>query len=398
MMYLMLSLILILPTQTAAFTATVTGERGITDMRGIQDITEVHVEAESQTSIVSNFGELFEMTCEDNNGTYLCEHLFPLNGLDPGTHTLSFTQTNGAPPSLQHVFYVDGAAPQIVNQDFTLTSQGLLIDYSLKDTLIGGDSSICSGITSIAITTESQTIFEQTINDSPCELTDSILIPLTGLSGEFTFFLTITDALSQSTTISLGSFKVDYVSPTFQEIGVWMGNKSITQIASHPVVAPYVTVTVQVKEDNLSMMIADLSEFTADPLLSNSYENLLGSCLPVPGFSTCYFFGIHLAPINPTVTIPVRAIDGQGNVGTDNLSVTFDVVEERGEVVYFDPLEKHCDSETSDCYVKKGVNKFRIGIIEGGASIIPSFITLRTSMVSHVSTVKPISCENNESS
>lgn len=390
LLYLVLSISIIFPAQTAAFSATITGQNGIPGIRAGIDETNVEVEAEGQVSIFTNYGESFPMSCSGENQTYICTHTFPVNTLPAGEHTLTLTQDQGNPTTIYPTFLVDATPPEIISYTLTPTIGGLDLNIVAEDD--GLTPETCAGISSLSISTQSETIYNKDFPERPCELAETIFVPLSGISGDIIFFLSLTDSIGQSTTISTDSLKIDYKDPEFISMGVYLGNETVTKIAATPVIVPYVTVRVRLQEDNLTKLKGDLSQFNANPSLSYQYKDLEGDCTSAAGIVICDFSGIQLNPSSSTVEVPLEATDGSGNIKQTNMSITFTVVQDKGEIVYFNPLEEHCDG--TDCYVKEGVNKFKISVQPGAGEIVSQFITMAVSEVSNIQTIRPSVCNS----
>ncbi len=378
MIYLVLSLLIIIPLQVSAFSVQVSGSQGVEGVRLATDVTLVNATAESPISIMRG-QESYEMSCAQQGNIQYCTHIFEEGTLNSGEHTLTFSQEDGIPETFEKTFLVDNKAPTFRNVNATPGNGVLLVKYDVMDTAVGSNPISCAGLQTIEIATESESLFTKTIFGRPCELQDQFPVSVDGLSGTMNFILTATDALGQFKTYQTQEYTIDFKKPEIQDdFTVVFGDLIVTQISAHPEVAPVVNVIVTIDETNLSHVRLDLRDFTQNPLLKDSYKNLTASCISQGLKKKCTVQNIQLNPGKGQLNIPVYAEDGYGNIATKTIQHTFQLTEKQGEVVYFNPVEKHCDDEGL-CYAKKGMVEYKISIIGADAGLTPQQITLATS-------------------
>lgn len=398
LVYLVLSIMIILPVQVAAFNATVSGSTGAKDSRSELDVTNVKVYAESPVSIQATDGQSYSMTCT-NVGNYECSYSFPENTLSPGAHQLILHQENGTPSTLNKVFYVDNLAPEIISSSVSVVSinsnttaligNKLNVSMKLIDPPLTSSAESCAGIKSISLTTETQSLLEKTIEPT-CDYDLSEILSINNVEGNITIFATITDAVGQTTTEEIQTLDVDFKAPSIaDDFTLLLGEEEITSMADQPQMVPFVTVRFFITENNLTSVIVDASSMTADPAVFPTYKNLQASCELQGGQNLCYVDNIQLNPNSGVITLGVTATDEDLNIAMKNITKTYEIVNKKGEITYFNPLQEHCDDQI--CYIKKGANKFQITILHD-LGIIPSLITLATGDLSPVPKIKAMSC------
>ena len=398
LVYLMLSLIVIMPMEVSAFNATVTGSADAKNARSELDITKISVLAESQVSIQATDGQNYDMDCT-NVGSYKCSYTFQENTLSPGAHTLIFHQENGTPSTMNHVFFVDNVAPNIISFSAEvielpknlsqLIGNKLNISLHANDPQLTNDENSCAGIKTISLTTETQTLLEKTVSPE-CDFELDELVNVENVEGNITLILSVTDAVGNLVTEQVAQLNVDFKAPSISDdFTLWLGDQEVTTIADQPQLFPYVDVQFSISEKDLSEVIVDASSLTANPAVYPSYTELEPDCELQGSQNICTLSNLELNPSSGNIMLSVRATDNNSNVAIKNITKTLEVVDVKGEITYFNPLEKHCDADI--CYMKKGSNIFKLNILHE-QSVVPSLITLMTGEINPLPKMKVSTC------
>ena len=391
--YLVLSLIVIIPMQVSGFSVQISGEDGVTGYRNVEDKTIINATAESPVSI-NKAGTDYPMTCSNKNGIYFCNHEFEKATLQAGEYVLSFSQVSGTPQSVSWSFTVDEDAPLI--NSFTVEPKGngkLGLSYDVSDSAFFYDSSKCSGIKSIVLSSDEETIFQQQFPEHICTKEENnYSIDVSGITGDVQFYLTVTDKLGHMTTSNSNVLSVDFAEPVINnDLVIKAGNRTLEYVSQQPQIAPLVTLQFTVTEENLLSVVADLSEVSRNPEHLEDYSSKVLNCQNIGLKSICKAENIEFNPGKGTINIPVIATDKTGNVVEKTLTKQLTLINKAGEITYFGPTPEHCDGV--NCYVKNnGLTKVMIQIQSADAGIDKSLITLATGEFSGVPFLHPSRC------
>jgi len=81
MLYLVLSLLIIIPLNVSGFAVKITGEQGVDGFRNRDDVTVIDVVAESPVRILRG-GNSYPMDCSSEDGVFTCHHEFDKSIID----------------------------------------------------------------------------------------------------------------------------------------------------------------------------------------------------------------------------------------------------------------------------------------------------------------------------
>lgn len=396
--FLVLIIFLILITisiASAQTTVVITGENGVAGIRGTDDITQVTVKSDGPVSIIQGDKET-EMSCTEKSAeNFECEYTFSKAILQAKEHTLSFKQTLPAIKKYNQKFIVDGEAPIIAQFEIKETPNKLDLTLIASDDAYPS-ATTCAGIKKIDITTESDVVYTEIIEEAgKCEYEKIELIDPPRIFGETTFTLTVEDQLGQTTTTTFGPLDLDFKGPEIKnEITITSGNKTLTKIAARATIVPKAEVHVYIEDDDLLLVTGDVSSLSNDPRLKAIDSARTAECSKTEDNYDCVFEHVNINPETVEVSIPIYAEDEKGHITTKNATITFEVQTQESEITFFGRLNKHCFEEF--CYYKEGLNELHLNIKTEDVEIVPELITISGSDLSTLDVFSPEVCNETD--
>ncbi|MBN1175250.1 hypothetical protein JXA48_01260 [Candidatus Woesearchaeota archaeon] len=376
----------------AVTTVDITGTNGIKGIRGLEDITKVHVVSDAAVSIVRGDQD-YPMSCVENDeGLFVCDHTFEKTTTEAGEYVLTFKQ--GLTQIFTWPFIVDGRAPVITKLLVEPVGDKLNLTITAYDEAFMGSEN-CAGIQSIEVTTEEDVFYKETIGEKGlCVYEKSVLIKPPKVSGDFIFTAIVQDNLGQFGQLNFGPINVDFQGPEIQdEVIVLSGETKLETISSQPSMVPSADIYVKVKDDNLTLVTGDLSSLSRDPELKSQDSSRTARCTKQGLMYECVFEGVQINPGATEVPIKVTATDFKGHVSTKNISAHFAIQTKLSEVTYFGrDAKENCFEGT--CYYKGGANKLFMHITSQDVEIKPYLITVSASGLSTLGYIKMASCND----
>lgn len=393
MVYLVLSLVFFIANSSAYVDGVVTGEKNVPNMRASYDITRLSLETNNDVYFrLENL--TINMTCTEGFGVFNCNHTFSSDFKEGGEYSIVVYENDSYQGEIDHniSFMVDGNPPTINSFNLETSQGGLIVSYSLTDTAYTGTNT-CSGIRKISISVDGLILYTNNVVENTCFKSDQFFAPLQNISGEVNFYMVVEDGVGNIRESEPILLDVDFFPPFIENnLQVLNGNRTVDVIGARNQVAPIVRLEFNVQEMDISNVVVDASEFSADPIRSNQYKSMTAYCnLISDSTQKCVVSGITLNPSNEIVNLYVNATDSNGNIARKTLQKTFTVVDENPVSIYLGPSEEHCFEDL--CYVGNTVNKIALRLDNVEADMYNSRLFLDSSFFNpNIARVPAINC------
>ncbi len=340
----------------AALSAVVYGQDQVQDFRRANDTTTVFVYADSDlVSLLGNSGAL-NMTCQPaTGGGYTCSYTFPQEYQAPRVYSLQVAQQDGTPAQITKQYTVDGVPPTFNRITYRQAGEYLIADYSVTDTSYPGDTNGCSGLGTLSLVVDDNTVATKTLNQSGCSDTGSLQADLPGRSGQVKAYLLASDRLGNTGNSTLQTLTVDTVPPSLPSTFQLLHNGvDVQRISTNSQGDIRVTLNLSIQEDALASAVADASALTTDPSLQQAYKALKLDCVQDGGLYDCTADNLKLDPANETVTINLAATDAKGNRATGVATKVLTIENTNPTITYLGRADPRCDGT---CYARSGANQ-----------------------------------------
>lgn len=375
---------------SAASTIEITGESGLTGIRAMDDITKVHGTSDAMLSIVREDRD-YVMDCQETpEGGRVCDHTFAKSTLEAGEYSLKFKPIEPEGPEFLGKFIVDGMPPSISGLELKQEDDLLRIKFTLTDRS-SQDIDDCSGVKSISITTESNSIFTDVITEpNKCSYTRDFTITPPRISGDINFSIVIDDYVGGRTTTSYQALDLDFKSPEIlDDVSIMNGDTLLGIIAVNPVQVPIADVHFKIKDDDLETVFADVTALSRRDSLKALDSKRTANCVLEDAWWSCVVEKVEINPGSDRASINITATDTKGHESQKSLLLIFEVQTDASEIIYFGKSEDYCLDGV--CYFKKGLNKVHLHITSQ-KELDPMLITISGSETSPAGPLNPELC------
>jgi len=286
---------------------------------------------EDITSEQISFNDINFNDCKAYEDYFKCVLGINRNVLEPKKHSFTIKLKDDSEDIVDtyvSTFIVDGKAPTIESFSINpkITKKGeITAKYSVKD--YAYDSRAGSGLSKILICKNSITnvIKKITINDY--SYTDSRELKfetsdfISG-TGSTNVCIAAYDKLDQLSEVRCEKLSVDETDPKIKEDSFKITDSSGNEINSLSGKQMNVILSIEVEDDSLDKVTADLSGLNNDIL---GYKNKEANCVKQNGVSLCTWSGITIKIDTPgKIDIKINATDTVGNSAEESVSISVD--------------------------------------------------------------------------
>jgi len=418
--YLIISLIFITARAFAVLNYDISGEDGVQGFARPgsddgSDIISINTTSDGNVSFLLSDSQELPLDCVINSenastGKFSCRYTFSDSQIDTtnlgSNNKIEFTlkQNDGSPTLKKGQIYIDGAAPRSNNPEFVIAERngtGILFKYSFTDYYSDTqadaagpvDPSDCvasgaSGIGYIELNLQGKTIMQQTISTQNCTVSGEYYASMTGMyNDKITYYMNVEDRLgnrAESGLVELNGtdadFKAPVISNTFKIQSSGSSGEEINGFSTQANIESDVIITVDDANLDVNNVYADLSSLNSNTAVNIPYKNIQGTCAKNSNDTTdteytCTFSNIQVRPEFANLNISITAGDIVGNVATKSLVKSVRLIDDAGTISYIGPLQEHCTSDLTQCYLKPGAQLLRV-ILDSSSSFNNTLINL----------------------
>lgn len=335
------------------------GSNGLKDFRKVNDTIAFNITSTSNITLINNV----QPTCIKESMHYYCV-ITDFQNQAVASYVINNQEGNSITASVNVDNSIGSISYSLVNNNFNNNNfsniQGVVLNYNIVDTGFNGNN-VCSGIKSITIWWKNSNVgtinFDNinNPNNNLCAVLGTINLSISE-SGSGEFYIEVMDNVDNKKTYS-ENITIDITEPEISGLEILNNNIPLNTIALNTDFE--VDILFDVKEENLTGIIADISDITTNPALKPVYKNIavpLSSC-KINNTNegkkySCIIPLKNLRMAKNTVYVEITANDGSGNYKKERLEKTFNI----DNIIPAVTAETdYCDEK--DCYVKNGMNK-----------------------------------------
>lgn len=355
--FIALFIMLSLPVSATLIVRSIIGSDEISGFRKVQDSIAINISSTTAGITINNVAA----SCQNQDYNYVCT----LNDVQNVT-TATYALKNSGGDTATATIKVDNSIGDIIIS-LASNSGNATLNYDITDTAFDGSAG-CSGLSSIDVWWKGSETDNIEFNATPanCNYKGSRTLAITE-SGTGELYIKAEDKLGNSKESSKQNITIDVDAPEISGLRILeKGTENeLTRIAQNTNFP--VDIEFLIEDDNLSVITADVHSIHDNNAINSQYRNIavpLSSCIinTTPGSASgsskyyCRIYDKLLRISGSSIWINVTATDASGNKASERLEKTFEIDNERPDVVM---TTSYCDSK-SRCYIKDGINQIHI--------------------------------------
>lgn len=346
-LYIIYVLLLISSVSASLYVSHVEGSTRIKDFRKVTDTVSFNISSTSDITSINGATPV----CQKESMKYYCAVTDTKNQAAV-TYTIINQEGNTATANI-NVDNSIGAITYSVSQN----NGNVTLTYSITDTGYNSNPP-CTGIERVDVWWQGSNTDVLEFENNNCAQSGARSLAISE-SGRGEFYLDVTDRIGNTKKSVVQNITIDVSLPEVNNLEIWNNGLPLTTIA--PNTDFQVDITFDIAEENLTSVIADLSDITNNPQLKPAYKNTvvpLSACrinnTESGRIYNCVINSKVLRTNKESVFVNVTAKDGAGNTIVQQMEKAFTIDNVIPEVQI---ITDYCD-EDDVCYVKNGMNKF----------------------------------------
>lgn len=278
------------------------------------------------------------------------------------TGKLTATVNESASGLTQNVeAYVDSKPPIIISLSMISLGNMAKASYALKDEGNDYDPSKCSGFRKVELLINNKVVNSTNYTAGICSISDGLTGTIPNYVGKVNTSIKAYDYVGFTANQTGGGVFIDTMPPKIipgakaYKPGT---DEEIKKISTNSTRTITGDILIIVEDEAIAASGGVIGDFSGlDKTNSTAQTNATASCTR-PGWNQtheCLFTGIKISPSTASPKFMVTATDEMGNTASQNLTISFTVINNPGTVTRLGPDQSRCYQDT--CYLKSGENE-----------------------------------------
>ncbi|HIH32471.1 TPA: hypothetical protein HA235_07240 [Candidatus Woesearchaeota archaeon] len=318
------------------------GSEGIKNYRTANDTILINISSTSGNITINDN----PANCQNSGFNYAC-----LVNDEQNNPVASYIIKNQENNEVTATINVDNSIGAI-SYSLSSSNGNVTLNYDITDTAYNNGAG-CSGLDHAEVFWMNSNTDNIDLNTSNCNAKASMFLTITD-SATAEFYIKVYDKLGNIKTSEIKNITLDVDAPEVTDLKIMKNGLELDTIAQHTDIV--VDVGFTVIDQELSSIIADISNINYNPAINQQYKNInvpLSSCILNDSRYSCVIKDKILRINKDSVNVTITATDVSSNSKKFILTKNLQIDNEKPDS---DIITEFCDKNNT-CYVKNGVNK-----------------------------------------